>query len=146
LSYSIDSEGEKRMDVNKVILIGRFIKDPISKKLSTGMDIAHASLATNYYYKDSKTKKTVERADFHNLVFWGKLANIVEKYVKKGDKVYIEGRISTRNWDDKNKVRHYRTEIIVNELIMLGGKRKDESNKEVVKEETSIEEIDVDEE
>lgn len=134
------------MDVNKVILIGRFVKDPISKKLSTGSDVAYSTLATNYYYKDSKTKKTKEKADFHNLVFWGKLANIIEKYIKKGDKVYVEGRISTRSWDDKSGVKHYKTEIIVAELVMLGGKKKEESNKEVVKEEESVEEIDVDEE
>lgn len=134
------------MDVNKAIFIGRFIKDPINKKLSSGTDFCRGVLATNYFYKDSKTKKTQDKVEFHNLVFWGKLAQIVEKYVKKGDKVYVEGRINTRNWEDKDKVKHYRTEIVANELIMLGGKKKDESNKAVVREETSIEEIDVDEE
>ena len=134
------------MDVNKAMLIGRLIKDPISKKLSSGTDVAYSTLATNYFYKDVKTKKTKDKADFHNLVFWGKLADIFAKYVKKGDKIYIEGRISTRNWDDKSGVKHYKTEIIVSDLVMLGGKRKDESNKEVVKEEETVEEIDVDEE
>jgi single-strand DNA-binding protein len=134
------------MDVNKAIFIGRLIKDPINKKLSSGTDICSAVLATNYFYKDSKSKKTQDKVEFHNLVFWGKLAQIVEKYVKKGDKVYVEGRIATRNWEDKERNKHYKTEIIANEIIMLGGKKKDESNKAVVKEETSIEEIDVDEE
>jgi single-strand DNA-binding protein len=139
-------QGEKRMDVNKAIFIGRLIKDPVNKKLSSGTDVCSAVLATNYSYKDSKTKKMQDKVDFHNLIFWGRLAQIVEKYIKKGDKIYVEGRISTRNWDDKNKVRHYKTEIIVSELIMLGGKKREESNKAVVKEETSIEEIDIDEE
>jgi single-strand DNA-binding protein len=128
------------MDVNKVILIGRLTNDPVNKKLDSGISVAYCGLATNLFWKNSKTKKTENRVEFHNLVFWRSLADITEKYMKKGDKVYIEGRLQTRTWDDDKKVKHYKTEVVVKEMIMLGGKKKEESNKEMAVEEVVIEE------
>jgi len=128
------------MDVNKVILIGRLTNDPINKKLKSGINVAHCGLATNLFWKNSKTKKTENKVEFHNLVFWRNLANITEKFLKKGDKIYIEGRLQTRNWEDDKKIRHYKTEVVVKDMVMLGGKKKDESNKEMAVEEIVIEE------
>jgi single-strand DNA-binding protein len=128
------------MDVNKVILIGRLTNDPINKKLKSGVSVACCGLATNLFWKNTKTKETENKVEFHNLIFWRGLADITEKYLKKGDKVYIEGRLQTRTWDDDKKVKHYKTEVIVKEMIMLGGKKKEESNKEMAVEEIVIEE------
>ena len=128
------------MDVNKVILIGRLTNDPTNKKLKSGISVACCGLATNFFWKNSKTKKTENKVEFHNLIFWRNLADITEKFLKKGDKIYIEGRLQTRNWEDDKKVRHYKTEVVVKEMVMLGGKKKDESNKEMAVEEIVIEE------
>lgn len=129
------------MDVNKTILIGNLTNDPTIKKLKNGTDVTRVGLATNLVWKKTKSSETKNKAEFHNLVFWGKLASIVEKYLHKGDKVYVEGRLQTRNWDDKEGKKHYMTEIIVKDLVMLGGKKKEEAEKEV-----AIEEIDIEEE
>jgi len=129
------------MDVNKVILVGNLTKDPASKKFKNGNDVARTGLATNFIWKKAKSQETQTKVEFHNLVFWGKLASIVEKYLHKGDKVYIEGRLQTRNWEDKDKQKHYITEVIVKDLVMLGGKKKTEAEQE-----TAVEEIDIEEE
>lgn len=128
------------MDVNKAILVGNLTNDPTVKKLKNGTDVAHVGLATNLVWKKAKSNETKSKVEFHNLVFWGRLVHIVEKYLKKGDKVYVEGRLQTRNWDDKEGKKHYMTEIIVKDLVMLGGKRKEEAEKEVAVEEINIEE------
>ncbi len=128
------------MDINKVILIGHLTNDPISKKLKTGTSIAYCGLATNLFWKNAKTKKTESKVEFHNLVFWKNLANIVKKYLKKGDKIYVEGRLQTKSWDDDQKNKHYKTEIVVKELVMLGSKKTEESDKELAVEEIIVEE------
>ncbi len=127
------------MDVNKVILIGRLSNDPVLKKLKSGSSIVSCGLATNFYWKD-RNKETKSKVEFHNLVFWSHLAEIMEKYLKKGDKIYVEGKLQTRNWEDKDKLKHYMTEVVVKELVMLGGSKKEESNKELAVEEIDIEE------
>ena len=128
------------MDVNKVILLGRLTNDPINKKLKSGVSVSRAGLATNLFWKNSKTNKTQDLVEFHNLVFWGKLADVVEKYLKKGDKVYVEGRIQNKSWENEKGIKKYRTEIVVKELVMLGGKKSEDTNKEMAVEEIVIEE------
>mgnify|MGYP006282779897 FL=1 len=106
--------------VNKVILIGNVGKDPEVKHLDNGTVIAKFSLATTEVFrtKDNEKNSTTE---WHNIVVFKNTAEIVEKYVKKGDALYIEGKIQTRSWDDKEGNKKYMTEIIGNNVQMLGG-------------------------
>lgn len=106
--------------VNKVILVGNVGKDPDIKYTPSGVPVAKVSLATNEKYKD-KSGEWQERTEWHNLVFWQRLAEIVGEYVKKGSKVYVEGRLQTSNWEDKQSgEKKYRTEIVVADLVLLG--------------------------
>ena len=107
--------------VNKVILIGNLGKDPEVKYTPSGTPVAKFSLATNERFKD-KAGEWQDRTEWHNIVAWQRLAEIVGEYVKKGQKVYIEGRIQTRSWDDKDGQKKYMTEIIANDLVLLGGR------------------------
>ena len=106
--------------VNKVTLIGRLGSDPEVKKLDNGNAVANFSLATSEKYKDKQGNKQ-ENTEWHNIVLWGRLAEIAEKYLEKGKQVYIEGKISTRSWDDQDGNKKYRTEIVGYSLQMLGG-------------------------
>jgi len=134
------------MDLNKVSLIGNLTKDPISKNLPTGQSVATLTVATNYNWRDVKTKEAKSRADFHRVVAWGKLADIITAYLKKGSKVYLEGRLQNRNWEGKDKQKHYMTEVVADDLIMLGGSQKKESKgDETAKEEIDVEEIQMEE-
>ena len=130
------------MDVNKVILLGRLVKDPIKKELPSGREISVFSLATNYLYKDEKGQKK-ESVEFHDIVMWGRLAEVSNEYLTKGSKVYVEGRLKTRSWEDENKVKHYKTEVVVSHMNMLGGGTKKEESKqdELAEEEITVEEI-----
>jgi len=108
--------------VNKVILVGNLGKDPEVKFTPNGVPVAKFSLATNERYKD-KAGEWQERTEWHNIVAWQRLAEIVGEYVKKGSKVYIEGRLQTSSWEDKQSgEKKYRTEIIANDLVLLGGR------------------------
>jgi len=130
------------MDLNKVSLIGNLTDDPKTKSLASGQILANFSLATNYYWRDVETKEKKSRADFHRLVAWGHLADIINTYLKKGSKVFVEGRLQNRTWEDKDKKKHYMTEIVVSDLIMLGGTNKKEvKGGETAKEEPDAEEI-----
>src|ERR1700744_4806377 len=104
--------------VNKVILVGNVGKDPEIKVASTGNSIATFSLATTDRTKDP-TGTWTDRTEWHSLVAFQRTAEVVRDYVKKGSKLYIEGRIQTRSWDDKDGQKKYRTEIIVNDLVLL---------------------------
>jgi single-strand DNA-binding protein len=105
--------------VNKVILIGNVGKDPDIKYAPSGVPVAKVSLATNENYKD-KSGEWQERTEWHNLVFWQRRAEIVGEYVKKGSKLYIEGRLQTSSWEDKQSgEKKYRTEIVVEDLVLL---------------------------
>ena len=105
--------------VNKVILVGNLGKDPEIKYTPSGTAVAKFSLATNEGYKD-KSGQWQDRTEWHNIVAWQRLAEIVGEYVKKGSKVYIEGRLQTSSWDDKETgQKKYRTEIIANDLVLL---------------------------
>ncbi len=108
--------------VNKVILVGNLGKDPEIKYTPSGTAVAKFSLATNEGYKD-KAGQWQERTEWHNIVAWQRLAEIVGEYVKKGSKVYIEGRLQTSSWDDKETgQKKYKTEIVANDLVLLSGR------------------------
>jgi len=108
--------------VNKVILIGNLGKDPELKYTPSGTAVAKFSLATNERYKD-KAGEWQDRTEWHNIVAWQKLAEIAAEYLKKGRSVYIEGRIRTHSWEDKQSgQKKYMTEIIANDLVLLGGR------------------------
>lgn len=107
--------------VNAITLVGRIGKDPVIKNFDNGGKIAEFSLATDDGYKDKQGNK-VEQTDWHNVKFNGKLAEVVEKYVKKGWLVYVSGKIKTRSYDDKDGNKRYVTEVVADTLKMLGGK------------------------
>lgn len=108
--------------VNKVILIGNLGKDPEVKYTPNGTAVAKFSLATNQRYKD-KEGQWQDRTEWHNIVAWERLAEIAGEYLKKGRTVYIEGRLQTRSWDDKNTgEKKYMTEIVANDLVLLGAR------------------------
>ncbi len=104
--------------VNKVILIGNLGKDPELRYTSSGVAVASFSVATNESWKDTEGN-TQERTQWHNIVAWRKLAEICGEYLKKGSKLYLEGRLQYRNYDDKNGVKRYVTEIVMDEMLML---------------------------
>jgi single-strand DNA-binding protein len=107
--------------INKATLIGNVGKDPEVKFLPSGTAVANFTLATSERFKD-KGGEFQERTEWHNLVAFQRLAEIVRDYVKKGSKIYVEGRIQTRSWDDKDNQKHYKTEIVVNDLVLLSGR------------------------
>lgn len=110
--------------VNKVILIGNVGKEPDVQYTSGGTAVAKFSLATNERFKD-KSGEWQDKTEWHNLVAWAKLAEIVGEYATKGSKIYVEGRLQTSSWDDKKSgEKKYRTEIIVSELVLLSGKEE----------------------
>lgn len=104
--------------VNKVTLIGNLGKDPELRYTSSGVAVATFSMATSESWKDPEGN-TQERTQWHNIVAWRKLAEIVGEYLKKGSKLYLEGRLQYRNYDDKNGVKRYVTEIVMDEMVML---------------------------
>jgi single-strand DNA-binding protein len=108
--------------VNKVILLGNIGKDPEVRETKAG-NIVNMVMATSEKYTDKSGQKQ-ENTEWHNLVVFGKLADVVSKYVKKGDKLYVEGSITTRKWEDKEGNTRYNTEIKVRDLTMLGGGEK----------------------
>jgi single-strand DNA-binding protein len=107
--------------VNKVILVGNLGKDPEVRHLESGNSVAHFTLATNEYYKDKQGNR-VERTEWHNISAWRGLAELAEKYLKKGTQVYIEGKLRTRQYQDKDQQTRYITEIIADEISLLGGR------------------------
>ena len=105
--------------VNKVILIGNVGKDPEVRRLENNGVVASFPMATSESYTDRTTGEKRETTDWHNVVVWRGLAEICEKYVKKGMKIYVEGKIRTRSWQDKENVTRYTTEIIADEMTIL---------------------------
>ncbi|MFH0873518.1 MAG: single-stranded DNA-binding protein [Candidatus Komeilibacteria bacterium] len=121
------------MDLNRVTLIGNVVRDPESRTTPTGQTVVSFSIATNLTWTD-KNGQRQQKAEFHNIVAWRKLAEIISQYVKKGSKIFLEGRLETRTWDDQNAIKHYRSEIIADNLIMLdrantaGGSSRPQTN------------------
>jgi single-strand DNA-binding protein len=112
--------------INKVILVGNLGKDPEVRSLESGAKVASFSLATTESYKNKEGQK-VDQTEWHNIVMWRGLAEVAEKYLKKGTQIYLEGKIRTRSWDDKDGNKRYTTEIIADTFTMLGAKREDSS-------------------
>jgi single-strand DNA-binding protein len=113
--------------VNKVILVGNLGKDPEIRHLEGGVAVANFTLATSEYYKD-KSGNRIEQTEWHSVVVWRGLADVAEKYLKKGMTVYVEGKIRSRSWDDKEGVKHYKTEIVGDALTILSKKENNQSN------------------
>ena len=108
--------------LNRVQLIGNLGKDPEVKYTPSGTPVAKITIATNERFKD-KSGEWQDRTEWHNVVLWQRLAEIAGEYLKKGGKVYIEGRLQTRSWDDKQTgQKKYATDIVANDLILLGGR------------------------
>jgi single-strand DNA-binding protein len=106
------------MDLNKVMLIGRLTKNPELRSTPSGMSVTSFSLATNRVFTDASGQKQ-ERAEFHNIVAWGKLAEICSKYLAKGRRAYIEGRLQTRDWVGQDQTKRYTTEVVADNMIIL---------------------------
>ena len=107
--------------INKVILVGNLGKDPEVRHLENNVAVATFTLATSESYKD-KTGPRIEKTEWHNIVMWRGLAEVAEKYLKKGQTVYIEGKIRSRNYQDKEGQTRYITEIVADEMTMIGGR------------------------
>jgi len=109
--------------VNKVILIGNLGKDPEVRYAPSGQAIANINIATSESWKDKTTGEKQEKTEWHRVVFFSRLAEIVGEYLKKGSQVYVEGRLQTRKWQDKEGNDRYTTEIVANEMQMLGSRQ-----------------------
>ena len=107
--------------VNKAIVIGNLGKDPEVRFTPGGQAVANFSIATNESWKD-KNGQAQERTEWHRIVVWGKLAELCGEYLKKGRSAYVEGRLQTREWTDKEGKKNYTTEIIANQVVFLGGR------------------------
>lgn len=112
--------------VNKVILVGNLGKDPEVRNLQSGESVANISIATSNKYKN-RAGEMVDETEWHNAVLFGRLAEIAGQYLKKGSTVYVEGRLKTEKYTDKNGVEKYQTKVIVSELKMLGGRAAGEN-------------------
>ena len=108
--------------VNKVIILGRLGNDPEMRYMPSGEAVANLSIATSESWTDKNTGEKREKTEWHRVVAFRKLAEIIGQYCKKGDQIYIEGKLQTRKWSDKNGQDHYTTEIIADQMQMLGGK------------------------
>lgn len=113
--------------VNKVIIVGRLGKDPEVRHLESGASVANFSVATSETYKDRNTGEKREQTEWHNVVLWRGLADVAEKYLHKGDMVYIEGKLRTRSWE-KDGITRYTTEIVGDNMNMLSPKGSSDSN------------------
>ncbi len=108
--------------VNKVILIGNLGRDPEVRYMPSGNAVANVTLATTENWRDKQTGENEERTEWHRLVMFGRLGEIAGEYLRKGSQIYVEGKLSTRKWQDKGGQDRYTTEIVVNDMQMLGGK------------------------
>ncbi len=117
--------------LNKAQIIGNLTRDPELRKTKNGQSVCTVGVATNRSWTDSSGQKH-EEAEFHSVVCWGRLAEIVAEYLHKGSKVFFEGRLRTRSWEDDAGMKHFRTEIIADDMIILGPRKDGESSGEPV--------------
>jgi single-strand DNA-binding protein len=108
--------------INKVILVGNLGNDPEVKYMPSGGAVANVSVATTDSWKDKQSGERQERTEWHRVVFFGRLAEIAGEYLRKGSQVYVEGRLQTRKWQGQDGQDRYTTEIVANEMQMLGGR------------------------
>lgn len=130
------------MDVNKVIILGHVSQEPEQQTINDSMTVTRFNVATNHVWTDTQTAERQERVLFHSVIAWNKLATTVKRYVHKGDRIYIEGRIEYRSFEGKDGKKRYYTNIIAQNLVMLSSKHK--SNEEAantVPEDISIDEV-----
>ena len=114
--------------VNKVLIVGHLGNDPEVRALEGGVQLARISVATTESYTDKNSGEKISNTEWHRVVMWRGLAGVAEKYLRKGSLVYIEGRLKTRSYDDDNKVKHYTTEIVADNMTMLGGRNERSDN------------------
>jgi single-strand DNA-binding protein len=114
------------MSLNRVQLIGNLTRDPELKQIPGGQSVATFGVATNFSWKD-QSGQLQSKTEFHNVVAWRKLAEICGQYLRKGSKVYVEGKLQTRDWEGEDGVKRYRTEIVADNMIMLDRKGADAS-------------------
>jgi single-strand DNA-binding protein len=126
--------------VNRVILIGNLGKDPEIRNLEGGAKVANFPLATTESYKN-KNGERVESTEWHNIVLWRGLADVSERFLKKGNSVYIEGKLKTRSWEDQQGNKRYITEVIADNMTMLGGRKDDNGGASAEKKEENEEEV-----
>jgi single-strand DNA-binding protein len=117
--------------VNKVILVGNLGQKPEMRYTATQAAVANISIATTESWKDKESGEMRDKTEWHRVVYFGKLAEIVEKYLDKGSSVYIEGKLQTRKWQDKSGADRWTTEIVGNELTMLGSRATNTNNAEM---------------
>lgn len=134
------------MNLNKIFLIGRLTRDPESRALPSGQAVSNFGLATNRVWTNQETNEKQEQTEFHNIVAFGRLADICNQYLSKGSLIMVEGRIQTRNWQNQDGDTKYRTEIIA-ESMQMGprGGQAGKTTKENKSETEKVEEIQVDE-
>ena len=108
--------------INKVILIGNLGQDPETRYMPSGGAVTNLRLATNESWKDKQTGEQKERTEWHSVAMFGRLAEIAAEYLRKGSQVYVEGRLQTRKWQDRDGNDRYTTEVVANEMQMLGGR------------------------
>ncbi len=108
--------------INKVIIVGHLGADPETRYMPSGGAVTNARVATSEAWKDKTTGDQQERTEWHNIAFFGRLAEIAGEYLRKGSQVYVEGRLRTRKWQDRDGNDRYTTEIVANEMQMLGGR------------------------
>lgn len=130
--------------VNKVILIGNLGRDPEIRYNASGLGVANFSLATTSVWTDKQTGERKEETEWHRVVAFGGLSEIVERYLKKGSQVYIEGRLKTRKWQDKTGRDQYITEVLAEQMQMLGAKPSSPVSEEVCESEDMAEDSDED--
>jgi len=109
------------MNLNKAMLIGNLTRDPETRNTAGGQTVASFSIATNLVWTDQSGQQQ-KKVEFHNIIAWRKLADVCAKYLKKGSKVYVEGRLQTTDWTGQDGVKRYRTEIVLENMIMLDNK------------------------
>lgn len=112
------------MSLNKVQLIGNLTRDPEMRQIPGGQTVATFGVATNFTWKDQSGQQQ-SKVEFHNIVAWRRLAEICGQYLKKGSKIYVEGRLQTRDWEAEDGTKRYRTEIVADNMIMLDSKGRD---------------------
>ncbi len=114
------------MSLNKVMLIGNVGKDPEVRHLDSGVATTTITLATSETYTDKTSGQRVTNTEWHNVVLWRQLAELAEKYIRKGSQIFVEGKIRTRSWDDKDGQKRYTTEIVADNVRLLG--RREDNN------------------
>ena len=129
--------------VNKVILVGHLGGNPELKYMPSGNAVANINIATTESWKDKKTGEKQERTEWHRVVLFQRLAEIANEYLRKGSQVYIEGRLQTRQWQDQQGVDHYLTEVIANDMQMLGSNGGTMSGKTRQSQQTAFDDVEI---